>query len=76
VICRSFEGRHLEVVDAGSFDSFWNPRSDSQCCGCGWTGKVTEAAETRGELVQIADVEPAECVSIDLDPGVCLSASA
>lgn len=75
VICRSFEGRPLEVIDAGTFDSFWNPKSDSECCGCGWTGKVAEAAETRSEIVQIAEDEPTDCVSIELEPGVSLIAS-
>jgi hypothetical protein len=42
VACTFRDGEVVEVLDAGSLDSYWSENSACQCIGCGWSGRVAD----------------------------------
>ena len=42
VACTFRDGEVVEVLDAGSLDSYWSDDSACQCIDCGWSGRVRD----------------------------------
>ncbi|MBL8850124.1 MAG: hypothetical protein JNG89_10585 [Planctomycetaceae bacterium] len=40
VACTFRDGEVVEVLDAGSLDSYWSENSNCRCMDCGWSGRV------------------------------------